>query len=63
MYLQHPCNCATHLPTELEVGHDNGHFRAGDDEDHKHQKQEAEQVVELVLPYGLDDDDDVIVMS
>ena len=45
--------CSTHLPTELEVDHDNGHFRAGDDEDHKHKKEEAKQVVELILPDGL----------
>lgn len=41
------------LTTELEVSHDNGHFRAGNDEDDKHQEQESKQVVELVLPNGL----------
>lgn len=41
------------LPTQLEVGHDNGHLRAGYDQDHKHQEQETKQVVELVLPNGL----------
>lgn len=39
-----------HLSTQLEVCHDDGHLGAGDDEDHKHKKEETKQVVELVLP-------------
>ena len=41
------------LPTQLEVGHHYGNLGAGDDEDHKHEEEEAKQVVELVLPDGL----------
>ena len=41
------------FPTQLEVSHDNGHLRAGDNQDHKHKEQETKQVVELVLPNGL----------
>lgn len=44
---------AQYLSTELEVDHHDGHLGAGDDEDHKHQEEEAKQVVELILPDGL----------
>ena len=41
---------ATYLCTQLEVNHDDGDLRAGDDEDEVDEEQEAKQVVELVLP-------------
>jgi len=43
----------THLSTQLEVGHYNGHLRTGDDEYQEHKKQESKEVIELVLPDGL----------
>ena len=39
-----------HLSTELEVDHDDGDLRAGDDEDDKDEEQKSKHVVELVLP-------------
>ena len=42
------------LCTQLHVDKDNRDFGAGDDEHDKDQEEEAEQVVELVLPDGLD---------
>lgn len=38
------------LRAQLEVAHDDGDLGAGDDEDDKDEEQEAEHVVELVLP-------------
>ena len=41
-----------YLSTELEVRHHYGNLGAGDDEDDEHEEEEAKQVVELVLPDG-----------
>ena len=38
------------LPTQLEVGHDYGHLRAGNDQDDEDEEEEPKQVVELVFP-------------
>ena len=47
----------TDLSTELEVGHDDGHLGAGDDEDDKDEEEEAKEVVELILPDGSQDEE------
>ncbi len=43
----------TYLSTELKVDHDNGDLGAGHNENDKHQEQKAKQIVELILPDGL----------
>lgn len=43
----------TYLATELEVDHDDGDLRHGDDQDDEHKEQETKQVIKLVLPYCL----------
>ena len=45
--------------TELEVDHDDGDLRAGDGEDDEDQEEEAEQVVELVLVDGGEDEEEL----
>lgn len=51
------CCCSSlneaYLCTELEVNHDDADLRAGDHQDDEDQKQEAKQVIELILPDGL----------
>ena len=47
----------TYLSTELEVCHHYGNLGAGDDEDDEHEEEEAKQVVELVLPDGSQDEE------
>jgi len=42
-----------YLAAQLEVDHDDGDLWHGDDQDDKDKEQEAKQVVELVLPDGL----------
>ena len=42
---------------QLEVAHDNGDLRAGDQQDDEHQEEEAEHVVELMLPDGREDEE------
>lgn len=39
------------LTTELEVDHDDGDLRHGDDQDDEHKEKETKQVIKLVLPY------------
>ena len=45
------------LSAELKVGHHYGNLRAGDDEDDKDEEEEAKEVVELVLPDGRQDEE------
>ena len=47
------------LAAELEVAQHNGDLRAGDNQDHKHQAKEAEEVVELVEPHGGEDEEEL----
>lgn len=42
---------ATHLTAQLEVHQDNADFRARDDQDEHHKRQESEDIVELVQPH------------
>ena len=42
-----------YLSAELEVDHDDADLGAGHHQDDEHQEQEPKQVVELVLPDGL----------
>lgn len=41
------------LCTELEINHYDADLRAGHHQDDEDQKQEAKQVIELILPDGL----------
>ena len=50
----------SYLAAQLEVDHDDGDLRARDDEDDEDQEEEAEQVVKLVLPDGLQNNDNNI---
>jgi len=45
------------LAAELEVAEHDGDLGAGDEQDDKHQAQEAEEVVELVQPHGGEDEE------
>ena len=45
------------LSAELKVGHHYGNLGAGDDEDDKDEEEEAKEVVELVLPDGRQDEE------
>ena len=45
------------LSAELKVGHHYGNLRAGNDEDDKDEEEEAKEVVELVLPDGRQDEE------
>ena len=45
-----PRNTTTDLGAYLEVRHDDGHLGRGDGEHNKHHEEEAEEVVELILP-------------
>mmetsp|Transcript_116135 Transcript_116135/g.329135 ORF Transcript_116135/g.329135 Transcript_116135/m.329135 type:complete len:517 (-) Transcript_116135:424-1974(-) len=47
------------LVGELEVRQCDGNLRAGDDEDQDHEHQETEKVVELVLPEGGHDEEEL----
>ena len=47
------------LSTELEINHDNRDLRTGDGEDDEHEEEEAEQVVELVLVDGGEDEEEL----
>ena len=44
---------------QLEVAQYNGDLSASDEEDNKHQAQEAKQVVELVQPHGSEDEEEL----
>lgn len=52
----------TYLCTELEVHHDDADLRTGHHQDDEDQKQEAKQVVELVLPDGLQEETNMFVL-
>ncbi len=45
------------LAAKLEVAHYNGDLSAGDDQDDEDQKEETEQVVELMQPNGRPDEE------
>mmetsp|Transcript_58539 Transcript_58539/g.137520 ORF Transcript_58539/g.137520 Transcript_58539/m.137520 type:complete len:343 (+) Transcript_58539:42-1070(+) len=47
------------LGAKLEVAHDDGDLGARDDEDQEHEAHEAEQVVEAVLPYRAEDEEEL----
>lgn len=47
---------STDLCTQLEVDHDDADLRAGHHQDDEDQEEEAKQVVELILPDGLQTD-------
>lgn len=42
-----------HLCTQLEVHHDDADLRTGHHQDNEDEEQEAEEVIELILPDGL----------
>lgn len=41
----------------LEVSHDNGDLATGNDQNNKHQEEEAKQVIELILPNSRKDEE------
>ncbi len=42
-----------YLGAELQIGHDNGNFRADDDQDQENEEEKAKKVVHLVFPNSL----------
>ena len=52
-------SAATHLSAKLEVGEHDADLAAADGQDDVHQEQEAEHVVELVLPDGREDEEEL----
>lgn len=47
--------CA-HFAAKLKVDHDDGDLRTGDDQDDEDEEEKSEQVVELILPNGREDE-------
>lgn len=47
------------LAAELEVAQHYGDLCACDDQDHKHQAKEAEEIVKLVEPHGAEDEEEL----
>ena len=46
-----------YLSTKLEVDHNDGNLRTGNDENDENEEEKAEQIVELVLPNGCEDEE------
>ena len=47
------------LPTELEIDHDDRYLGAGDGEDDEDEEEEAEEIIELVLVDGGEDEEEL----